>query len=61
MVTDPTAPVETAALASEVEGLLSPDEPDGIYRDSRECGGAVLLLGALLFSPPTPRPKSGAR
>ncbi|MFJ9613533.1 hypothetical protein [Streptomyces noursei] len=61
MVTDRTAPVETTALASEVEGLLSPAEPDGIYRDSRECGGGLLLAGLLLLSPPTPRPKSGDR
>ncbi|GGX41176.1 hypothetical protein [Streptomyces noursei] len=61
MVTDRTAPVETAGLASEVEGLLSPAEPDGIYRDSRECAGGLLALGLILFSPPTPRPKSGDR
>ncbi|AIA02036.1 MULTISPECIES: hypothetical protein [Streptomyces] len=61
MVTDRTAPIETAALSAEVEGLLSPAEPDGVYRDTRECGGGLLLLGLLLISPPTPRPKSGVR
>ncbi|MCK7625150.1 hypothetical protein MUU72_18875 [Streptomyces sp. RS10V-4] len=61
MITDRTAPVETAALAAEVEGLLTPAEPDGVYRDTRECGGGLLLLGLLLISPPTPRPKTGLR
>ncbi|MEW1658619.1 MULTISPECIES: hypothetical protein [unclassified Streptomyces] len=61
MVTDRTAPVATAALAAEVEGLLNPAEPDGVYRDTRECGGGLLLLGLLLLAPPTPRPKTGVR
>ncbi|MFF2807438.1 hypothetical protein ACFVT2_09660 [Streptomyces sp. NPDC058000] len=61
MVTDRTAPIETTALSAEVEGLLSPAEPDGVYRDTRRCGGGLLLLGLLLISPPTPRPKTGVR
>ncbi len=52
-----TAPVE-AALAAEVEGLLAPAEPEGIYRDSSECIGALLLAGLLLLAPPTSRPKT---
>ncbi|MFI0717668.1 hypothetical protein [Streptomyces sp. NPDC021224] len=56
MATELTAPVETAALAAEVEGLLDSAEPEGIYRDSRECFGGLLLAGLLLVSPPTPRP-----
>ncbi|MFE0193299.1 hypothetical protein [Streptomyces sp. NPDC059008] len=61
MVTDRTAPVETATLAAEVEGLLEPTESDGVFRDTRECAAALLLLGALLLSPPTPRPKTDTR
>ncbi|SEG77054.1 hypothetical protein SAMN05216223_110166 [Actinacidiphila yanglinensis] len=62
MASDLSAPVETAALAAEVEGLLDSAEPEGIYRDTRECGAGLLLLGALLISPPTPRPpKTDAR
>lgn len=57
MVTDRTAPVETAALAAEVEGLLEPAEADGVFRDTRECGGALLLAALLLISPPTPAPR----
>jgi hypothetical protein len=62
MTSELTAPVETAALAAEVEGLLDSAEPEGIYRDSRECGTGFLLLALLLTSPPTPRPpKTDAR
>ncbi|MBM4791885.1 hypothetical protein HXP44_07415 [Streptomyces sioyaensis] len=61
MVTDRTAPVETATLAAEVEGLLEPAEADGVYRDTRECTSALLFLGLLLISPPTPRPKTDNR
>lgn len=57
MITDRTAPLETATLAAEVEGILDAAEPDAVFRDTRECGGAALLLGLLLVSPPTPRPK----
>ncbi|MFF7198902.1 hypothetical protein ACFZAM_34990 [Streptomyces sp. NPDC008079] len=56
MNSDLTAPVESAVLAAEVEGLLDSAEPEGIYRDTRECGGGLLLVGLLLISPPTPRP-----
>lgn len=56
MATELTAQVETAALAAEVEGLLDSAEPEGIYRDTRECKGAALLAALLLISPPTPRP-----
>ncbi|WP_433893401.1 hypothetical protein [Streptomyces sp. CA-111067] len=56
MNSDLTAPVESAALTVEVESLLDSPEPEGIYRDTRECGGGFLLAGLLLVSPPTPRP-----
>lgn len=60
MASQLTAPIE-AALAAEVEGLLDTAEPEGIYRDSRECVGALLLAGLLLLSPPTSRPKTTTR
>lgn len=45
----------------DLDAALDPAEPDGVYRDSRQC--AVLALqaggGKLLASPPTPRPKKG--
>ncbi|MEV0374484.1 hypothetical protein AB0I10_32650 [Streptomyces sp. NPDC050636] len=61
MVTDRTARIEAAALDAEVEGLVEPAEPDGVFRDTRECGGGLVLLGLLVASPPTPRPKPDAR
>ncbi|MFG2141431.1 hypothetical protein [Streptomyces sp. NPDC048650] len=61
MVTDRTASTDTTTLAAEVEGLLDCAEPNGVFRDTRECGGGLLLLGLLLISPPTPRPKTDAR
>ncbi|TJZ58901.1 hypothetical protein FCH28_01725 [Streptomyces piniterrae] len=61
MVTDRTARIETEALAAEVDGLVEPTEPDGVFRDTRECGAGLLLLGLLLISPPTPRPKTDTR
>jgi hypothetical protein len=56
MASELTAPVETTALAAEIEGLVESAEPEGIYRDSRECAGGLLLVGLLLLSPPSPRP-----
>ena len=61
MVTDRTASTKTTTLAAEVEGLLDCAEPHGVFRDTRECGAGLLLLGLLLISPPTPRPKTDAR
>ncbi|GHB66365.1 hypothetical protein GCM10010377_66640 [Streptomyces viridiviolaceus] len=45
----------------EIEAALDPAEPDGVFRDSRECTGLALQSGGghLLLSPPTPRPKKG--
>ncbi|MER6346721.1 hypothetical protein ACWC10_27660 [Streptomyces sp. NPDC001595] len=47
--------------AADIEAALDPTEPDGVYRDSRECAALALDGGAikLLLSPPTPRPKKG--
>jgi hypothetical protein len=61
MVTDRTTSVDTAALATEVEGLLDSTEPDGVFTDTRECGAGLLLAALLLISPPTPRPKTDVR
>ncbi|ALV37532.1 hypothetical protein ACIRP3_07470 [Streptomyces sp. NPDC101209] len=43
----------------DIEAVLDPAEPDGVYRDSRECAALALSSGdtQLLLSPPTPRPK----
>ncbi|MBB0243802.1 hypothetical protein FNQ90_06700 [Streptomyces alkaliphilus] len=46
-------------LETDVEAALNPTEADGVFRDSRECAALLLLAGALLLSPPTPRPKKG--
>ncbi|WP_225846615.1 hypothetical protein [Streptomyces sp. HPF1205] len=56
-----TSSVDTARLAAEVEGLVDRAEPEGVYRDTREMRTGFLLLGLLLSSPPTPRPKKDVR
>jgi hypothetical protein len=45
----------------DIEAALDPAEPDGVFRDSRECAALALLSAdtKLLLSPPTPRPKKG--
>ncbi|MFD4262563.1 hypothetical protein ACFWR9_34310 [Streptomyces sp. NPDC058534] len=45
----------------EIDAVLDPAEPDGVFRDSRECAALALQSGGgnLLLSPPTPRPKKG--
>jgi hypothetical protein len=51
----------TGIRSVDVEAALDPAEPDGVYRDSRECAALALLSAdtSLLLSPPTPRPKKG--
>lgn len=61
MVTGYTAQVQTDSLAAQVEGLLEQPEAEGVFRDTRECEAGLLLLGLLLLSPPTPRPKPSKR
>lgn len=45
----------------DLEAVLDPAEPDGVFRDSRQSAALALFGGAykLLISPPTPRPKKG--
>ncbi|MBU6531351.1 hypothetical protein ACFUIW_32310 [Streptomyces sp. NPDC057245] len=45
----------------DIDAVLDPAEPDGVFRDSRECAALALQAGGtqLLLSPPTPRPKKG--
>lgn len=52
---------EVRVLDIDLEAVLDPTEPDGVYRDSRECAALALSSGttSLLLSPPTPRPKKG--
>ncbi|OEU95968.1 hypothetical protein AN216_22810 [Streptomyces oceani] len=59
-------PVETprklptsSDTTADVEALLNPAEADGTFRDTAECKGGGTLLGLLLLSSPTPRPKKG--
>ncbi|MGV9558273.1 hypothetical protein [Streptomyces sp. NPDC003401] len=51
----------TGLRADDLEAVLDPAEPDGVFRDSRECAALALAHGggSLLLSPPTPRPKKG--
>ncbi|MFG3101946.1 hypothetical protein ACGFZL_15710 [Streptomyces sp. NPDC048182] len=51
----------THAQDIDIEAALDPAEPDGVFRDSRECAALALQSGGgnLLLSPPTPRPKKG--
>ncbi|MCF6523357.1 hypothetical protein [Streptomyces sp. JJ36] len=55
----PAEPLTAEELAGDVDALLNPAEPDGVFRDSRECASLLLAKGAALLSPPTPRPKKG--
>lgn len=52
---------EKTAVQSDLDAALDPVEPDGVFRDSRECAALALLSAdtKLLLSPPTPRPKKG--
>ncbi|MEV5884184.1 hypothetical protein AB0L74_15880 [Streptomyces sp. NPDC052020] len=45
----------------DLEEALDPAEPEGVYRDSRQCAALVVAegKGGVLLSPPTPRPKKG--
>ncbi|WP_327177431.1 hypothetical protein OG599_20520 [Streptomyces sp. NBC_01335] len=54
-------PTTTTDLDQDLEAALNPGEVEGLYRDSRECAFLALIAGggALLLSPPTPRPKKG--
>ncbi|AJE81390.1 MULTISPECIES: hypothetical protein [Streptomyces] len=54
---DTSAPVRAEELTEDVEALLNPAEADGEFHDSAECAALLLVAGALLLSPPTPRPK----
>ncbi|MBY8338582.1 hypothetical protein LXH13_05195 [Streptomyces spinosirectus] len=59
--TDKTVAELTEIQSVDIEAALDPAEPDGVYRDSRECAALALTSGttSLLLSPPTPRPKKG--
>jgi hypothetical protein len=52
---------DTTGVRTDLDAALDPAEPDGVFRDSRECAALALLSAdtQLLLSPPTPRPKKG--
>ncbi|ELS58379.1 hypothetical protein STVIR_0621 [Streptomyces viridochromogenes Tue57] len=52
---------DMSGIRTDLEAALDPAEPDGVFRDSRECASLALLSAdtKLLLSPPTPRPKKG--
>ena len=51
----------TGIRTADIEAALDPAETEGVYRDSRECAALAVVAGqgALLLSPPTPRPNKG--
>jgi hypothetical protein len=59
--TDKAFKENTGVPSIDIEAALDPAEPDGVFRDSRECAALALLSAdtKLLLSPPTPRPKKG--
>ncbi|WP_405617225.1 hypothetical protein OG292_25675 [Streptomyces sp. NBC_01511] len=61
MSTETNARDVTRDLDVDIDAVLSPSEAEGTYRDSRECASLALVAGggAILLSPPTPRPKKG--
>ncbi|WP_329033334.1 hypothetical protein OIE71_12565 [Streptomyces sp. NBC_01725] len=61
MSTETNARVVTKGLDVDIDAVLNPSEAEGTYRDSRECAALALAAGsgAVLLSPPTPRPKKG--
>jgi hypothetical protein len=56
-----TRSTQVSDLGEEVEALLNPAEPEGVFWDPAECLGALVGggTGGGLLSPPTPRPKKG--
>ncbi|MGV9572797.1 hypothetical protein ACWDRX_26305 [Streptomyces nigra] len=52
---------DMTGVRTDLDAALDPAEPDGVFRDSRECAALALLSAdtQLLLSPPTPRPKKG--
>lgn len=52
---------DMTGVRTDLEAALDPAEPDGVFRDSRECAALAALSAdtKLLLSPPTPRPKKG--
>ncbi|GGK09438.1 hypothetical protein GCM10011583_46790 [Streptomyces camponoticapitis] len=61
MSTETNAREATRDFDLDIDAVLSPSEAEGTYRDSRECAALALVggAGAVLLSPPTPRPKKG--
>jgi 3-oxoacyl-[acyl-carrier-protein] synthase III len=57
MLKTPATQTLAPELATEVEALLDTAEPEGAFDNSAECAALLLLAGALLLSPPEPKPK----
>ncbi|MFF3334004.1 hypothetical protein ACFYWX_31385 [Streptomyces sp. NPDC002888] len=59
--TEHTVEELTHLAGLDIEAALDPAEPDGVFRDSRECAALAIAGGGgfVLLSPPTPRPKKG--
>lgn len=49
--------IRSPGLVDDVEALLNQPEPQGMFRETERCAALLLLAGALLLSPPTPRRK----
>ncbi|WP_037077227.1 hypothetical protein [Pseudonocardia spinosispora] len=56
-MTKPVLDSSPEVMEIDIEAALDPVEVDGVYRDTIRCAPLASMAGAVLLSPPAPRPK----